>query len=313
MHTFLTPDPVTLEIRNAAGQVHVNLVETQTTTVEVTTSTGHPLGFIDDFLKSFGSGRGIEGFVKGRQFGARGGFGEQPADIDPAAGEWATSTITDPAESVRVQHVEGDSPTVIIDTKSARDGWRSSFDITVTAPTGSSIRLQSKSSDLTVTGAARLADVRTASGNVRITEIRGKALLQSASGDISVEVAGGDIDVRTASGDVVVGPVGGSALVHTASGDIRVGANAGDITVRTVSGDVQVADAASGSTQINAVSGDVRIGIHSGSLAAVDLSTVSGTTRTDFEVADEITEGEAPLLQVKVKTTSGDIVLHRAA
>jgi Putative adhesin len=312
MHTFLTPEPITLEIRNAAGEIQIVLSDTQTTTVVVTASTSHPLGFLDDVFKAFGGGRRFEGFGRGRPFGNRSSapFGEQPSEDAPGS---VQTDMPDLADLVRVEHRSGEKPTVIVDTDPARDGWRSAFSITVTAPTGSNVRLQAQSSDVTVTGSAQLVDIRTASGDIQLDEARGRTLLQTASGDVSVAKAGAEVDVRTASGDVEVGPVAGDALVHTTSGDIRLGAVAGNISARSVSGDVRVSDAVSGQAEVNAVSGDVQIGVHAGTLASINLSTVSGTTDTDFEVTGEVPEGDAPVLEITVKTTSGDIRLCRAA
>ena len=309
MHTFLTPEPVTLEIRNAAGDVRVVLTDTATTTIEVVPATSHPMGFLDDMLKSFGGGRGL-GRV--RQFG-RGGalseFAQRPEQ---------SSTAEDLADSVRVEHRprDGDaskSDTVEIDSHPARDGWRSSFAITVTAPTGSNIRLKSQSSDFFETGTAGLVDIRTASGRVVMEQALGKAVVQTASGDVTIAGVGGDADIRTASGNIRVGPIGGDVVTHSTSGDIELGAVTGNISARSVSGNVQVSDAAAGQADLSAVSGDVRIGVHPGSLASVDLTTVSGTTDTDFEVTPDAPEGDSPVLRITIKTTSGDIRLHRVA
>lgn len=296
MHTFLTPAPVTLDIRNAAGEVRVVLTDTPTTTVQITPGTSHPLGFLDDVVKSFGGGRGL---ARMRQFGLG---SEEPTTSD------------DLADAARVEHRTADTgSTVEIDTDPARDGWRSSFVVTVTAPNGSSVRVKSQSSDVSTTGPAALADIRTASGTVTLDDVLGRALVQTASGDVRITSVGGDVDVRTASGDVLIGPVGSDVLAHTTSGDIEIGAVSGNISARSVSGDVQLADAASGQAEVSAVSGDVIIGVHPGSLAAVNLTTLSGTTATDFEVSPDAPEGDAPVLQITVKTTSGDIRLHRAS
>ncbi len=311
MHTFLTPEPLTLEIRNAAGDTQIVLTDTQTTTVVVTPTDSHPLGFLDDMFKALGgAGRG---FGRGRQFG-RGPFGEQQTVRADADATGAPNVLLDDlADAVRVEHREGDHASVMVDTDPAKDGWRSAFTVTVTAPTGSNIRVQSQSSDVTMTGRARLVDVRTASGDVKLDETAGKTLVQTASGDIAIAAAGAEVDIRTASGDVEIGPVAGDALIHTTSGDIRLGAVAGNINARSVSGDVRVSDAVSGQAEINAVSGDVQIGVHAGSLASINLTTVSGSTDTDFEVSGEAPDGDAPVLGITVKTTSGDIRLHRAA
>lgn len=300
MHTFLTPDPVTVDVRNAAGEVRVVLTDTTTTTVDIAPVAGHPLGFLDDVFASFGGGRGRgRGLSRMRQFGL--------GDDEP-------STADDLAATARVEHrTAASGGTVEVDTDPARSGWRSSYTVTVTAPAGSSVRVKSQSSDVSTTGVAALADVRTASGTVLLDEVLGLALVQTASGDVQIAAVGGNVDVRTASGAVRIGPVGGDAVAHTTSGSIDLAAVAGNISARSVSGNVGLADAAAGQAEVNAVSGDVRIGVHQGSLAAVDLTTVSGTTATEFQVRPEAPDGSSPALRITVKTTSGNIRLHRAA
>lgn len=298
MHTFITPEPVTLEIRDASGAISVELTETTSTTVEVTASQGHPLGFLDDMFRAFGGG-------KGRGWSP---FGEQSSDVGPIA------VADDLTDAVRVDYREtDDGGTIIVDTEQARENWRSSFDITITAPTGSHIRVQATSADLMVTGAADRVEARSASGDVSVAEVRGKALVHTASGDIRINRAGSDVDLRTASGDIDLGPIAGDALLHTTSGDIRLGPTGGNISARSVSGDVRVADAMSGLAEVNAVTGDVEIGIHPGARASINLSTLTGNTATDFDVSQDAPDGEVPTLSIKVKTTSGDIRLRRAA
>ena len=77
MHTFLTPEPITVEIRNASGEIRVDLADVATTTVDVVASAAHPLGFLDDVFRavaakaqSVGAGR-----VGGSESPAADGFG----------------------------------------------------------------------------------------------------------------------------------------------------------------------------------------------------------------------------------------------
>ena len=74
MHTFLTPDPITIEIRNAAGDIRLDFADVTTTTVEVTASSSHPFGFLDDVIRAVGGGRQSErrAFSGRRRFDAGG-------------------------------------------------------------------------------------------------------------------------------------------------------------------------------------------------------------------------------------------------
>ncbi len=308
MHTFLTPDPITVEIRNASGEIRVDLADVASTTVDVVASTSHPLSFLDDLIRTAKSQ-----FVGDRKSfaGERSGFGS-PAD---AGSDFAD----DPVERVRVDlrpaMDEQGAATLIVDTDPARNGWKTSFTVHVTAPRHSGIRIQSQSADVAVTGPAERLEARTASGEVRVDDVYGPSVVQTASGDIAVRSAA-SCDLRSASGDIEVRHVSGDAVVHSTSGDVQLNVAGADVKARTVSGELRVLDVTSGRVELVSVSGDVEIGIHAGSLAAVDFSTVSGRTDTDLPVSDdgpaEDEEQESPLLDLSVKTTSGDIRVRRA-
>lgn len=328
MHTFLTPEPITVEIRNASGEIRVDLADVATTTVDVVASAGHPLGFLDDVFRAVAAKAQSVGAGRSRSTN----YGNDGLGSDTFGG---TDSAEDPAERVKVdlREAPADRPgtaTLSVDTDPARDGWKSSFTVHVTAPTASGIRIQSQSADVIVTGSAERLEARTASGDIRVDEVTGRSVVQTASGDIVID-ATADCDLRTASGAIEVRSVTADAVVHSTSGNVRLSSTTGNVNVRSVSGDVRVLDATSGRTEVVTVSGDVEIGIHAGSLTAVDLSTVSGSTNTDFEVSDDVpapppadsaqqdpemtfekAAQEEPILDLRVKTTSGDIHLRRA-
>ncbi len=327
MHSFLTPEPVTIEIRNSAGSVQVDLADVTTSTVDVVAGPSHPLGFLDDVI------RAARAQFTGGRAGGRGDDGYEP-------GDGADRPVDDPADRVRVDlrphGTGGESATLIVDTDPARDGWRSSFTVHVTAPAGSGVRVQTQSANTIATGIAGRVEVRTASGDVRVEQVLGRSVVQTASGDVAINDTA-ECDIRTASGDIEVRRVRAEALLHSTSGEIRVDAADGDLSARTVSGDLRVHDASSGRAELITVSGDVEVGVHAGTLAAIDLATVSGSTSNDFVVSDQPparadgvdaayadpdldadrpiggTLADEPVLDLRVKTTSGDIRLRRAA
>jgi hypothetical protein len=331
MHTFLTPEPITIEIRNASGEIRVDLADVTTTTVDVVAGQAHPFGFLDDVFRAVAAKAQAAGVGGGKSRFDTAGY-DRPG-FDPS-GFGGADAVDDPTERVRVDlrepatGTESGTPgatTLIVDTDPARNGWKSSFTVHVTAPTGSGIRIQSQAADVVVTGRSDRFETRTASGDVRVDEVAGRAVVQTASGDVSITSAA-ECDLRTASGDIEVRQVTSDAVVHTTSGDVRLANATGNINARSVSGDVRVLDVVSGRAEVVTVSGDVEIGIHAGSLTAVDLSTVSGSTDSDFEVSDEAPAAESaesaesadggtddePVLDLRVKTTSGNIRLRRA-
>lgn len=286
MQTFLTPEPIVVEVRNAAGLVTVDLADTQTTTVDVTQLQGTGVGFIDELMSTFRR--------------------DQPQHAAP-------STVDDVRVDLRVQ----ESGTVlIVDTDPARNGWRSSFAVRITAPAGSGVRTQTQSADVSLTGVADRLDVRTASGDVQADVVERGSLVQTASGDVRIATIGADAEIRTASGDVTVRQCGGALSVHSTSGDVRVEEPERDVFVRAVSGDVSILDAVTGTIEATAVSGDIVIGVHPGSLAKIDLSSISGDTRNEFDIKDEPIQapsGPTGTLEITCRTTSGDIRLRRSA
>ncbi len=323
MHTFTTSDPITIEVRNAAGKVIVDLTGTGQSSVEVVARGGHPFGFIDEIVRSF-SGRSAGADGPGWAAGWRGA-----SEPDPQAG---------PADLVRVEMTRrDDTDTLIVDADPASRIGRTSFDICITAPPNSSVRVHSQSAEVTVRGQADRLDIRSASGDVVADGTCGPTRLQTASGSIRVHSAGGDLSAKSASGGVEVGVVTGTADIQSTSGTILVREPAADVNARTVSGDVRIFDATRGRTDVTSVSGDVEIGVHPGSLAAVNLTTISGQTLSDLLVSDGIDdlagtdapevpedadasgmpaadkdEADGPTLDIRVRTTSGDIRLRRA-
>ncbi len=336
MHTFSTPAPITVEVRNASGDVHVTLADTDQTTVDVTLMSSGAAGFVDEIVRAFGGRRGDEADSADK----RSRWWEAPGGPE-------ASGILD---RVRVDLAARDEgQTLIVDTDPASRGWRTSFAVRVIAPTGSSVRVNSQSADVTVSGTAGMMDIRTASGDVLADDARETVHIQTASGDVRLQSVGGDLSCRSASGDLEVTSVAGSTALHTTSGDVRVQAPAGDVEVRTVSGDVDVADLVRGLARVTTVSGDVELGVHSGSLAAVNLSTISGDTRSDLDISDrpagggdgmsperpdpgtdsgtdsgagvvsgagadtgQVSAAPAPTLDIRARTTSGDIRLRRS-
>lgn len=296
MHTFLTPEPITCEIRNTAGEVVVELADTTTATVELAVSDGHPLGFlgnntvVNDMLRAVDRWRGAGDDSDGK------------------------SVESDQVELVDVQFEDG---RLIVDTDPARNGMFSAFTVRVTLPNGSSVRAKTHSADIGVSGRADRLELRTASGDIKVNRADGVVVAQTASGDVEIASVGSDLDLRAVSGSVEIGSVGGNIHAQTTSGNLVVLDPSADVKVRSVSGDVDVRAARAGLTEITTVSGDVLIGVSPGVAAEVNLHSISGRAASDFSVeeADEsrglVTGGTQ--LKVKVDTTTGNITLRSAA
>src|SRR5919197_773383 len=151
---------------------------------------------------------------------------------------------------------------------------------------------------------------------LRITCPKGAEIdARTKSADLDARGEYGEVDVKTASGDVNVASVAGDANLQLVSGDAYIRDARGSISANTVSGDQRYEAVVQGRIEVRAVSGDIGIGIRRGSRVFIDANTVSGSTSSEFELADvpaAPAAADAPLVEVYAKTVSGDVRLERA-
>lgn len=126
------------------------------------------------------------------------------------------------------------------------------------------------------------------------------------------------------SGNVEVSGVTGRLRASAVSGDVRVKNVSGSATVNSVSGDVEVeVDRLDGSDDMKftSVSGDVNVKMPSNLDADVDISSLSGSIKTDFPIEVQ-SERHGPRTfargrlgsgarRVNMNTVSGDLTLNR--
>jgi DUF4097 and DUF4098 domain-containing protein YvlB len=228
----------------------------------------------------------------------------RPGNSSDAARQAAAETI-----------VEMTADGLLIETPQAR-GFivrRSpSVDVTVRLPSDSRIMARTASADVTVDGRLASADINTASGDTRIEHIAGDLRRHSASGDTHFRRVDGALNADGASGDVRGGIVGGDLTTKSASGDVVVEAIGGSVRATSASGDFQLGNVARGQTNIHSASGDVLIGVAEGTAVWMDVSTISGDTRSELNVSDSSPTGSSATLELSIRTVSGDVIIRRA-
>ncbi len=230
------------------------------------------------------------------------------------------------AEEVEV-HQDGRTISVVAPRMRAGFfGGDSRLDVTVTMPLHSDLSVKTGSADVTVAGTIGDCRIKTGSGDVRTADMGGPALLETGSGNVDVDVASGELRVKCGSGDVRIRHAESAVAVSTGSGDVEIGTTNGPAAVKTGSGDLKVVDAATdvslvtgsgdlvigtarrGRYTMKGASSDVHIGIPAGLPVWTDLSTLSGSIRSDLASAGEPEEG-ADHVELRAKTVSGDIIL----
>ena len=189
----------------------------------------------------------------------------------------------------------------------------------VSCPPGGDVIVRSKSADLRARGLYGDFEVKTASGDTSVEEIGGDARVKSASGDVSLEEVHGMTSVQSASGDVALQRTHGDVVVQAVSGDLWIRDAGGSVHGNTVSGDQRIEAVVAGTIESHAVSGDIYVAVRRGSRVYVDANTVSGSTNSELQLTDALQEGDeaeanadAPMVEVRAKTVSGDIMIARA-
>jgi DUF4097 and DUF4098 domain-containing protein YvlB len=277
--TFQTPGPIRLEVRLGSGDVRLETSQTSETTVTL----------------------------------------EPLRDNDASVSA---------VEEARIEQ-RGDE--ILVDVRGSRRFMRGAeVRVEVRCPEESSAHTKTGAADVEGRGRFGSVEVETGSGDVQFSEITGDADISAASGDVQLATVGGEGRINTASGDVQVGLIGGAAKVNSASGDVQIRESGGALEVNSASGDVLVREASSsvsvntasgdqtissvfqGRVDLKSASGDLRIGIREGSTLWVDARSRSGEVRSELPVSDLPPEGDAPHIELRANSMSGDITVVRA-
>jgi len=225
-------------------------------------------------------------------------------------------------EEARVEaHQRGDATEVLVEVRHRgimfSIGRSPEIRLRVICPSGADVNVRTKSANITARGSYRAVEAKTASGDIEIDEVASDLRVKTASGDVAVQEVGRQTEIQSTSGDVAVQRAGGDVIAKLVSGDLWIRDAGGSVHANTVSGDQRVEAVLGGTVEANAISGDVYVGVRRGSRVYVDANTVSGSTSSEFDLSDAPADAgepdpDAPLVEVRAKTVSGDIMLARA-
>lgn len=229
MPTFPTPEPITLDIEVAAGDVHVRTGDGDEAIVDVRPRDAARPGDVTAAEQTRVELRHHRLIVKTPMpwlmLGRR-----ASVDIDVTL---PTGSRLNAAVASATFHADGHYADCRLSSASG--------DMTVESLHGD-LRADSASGQLSVRRAVGTMSVSTASGGVVIDDLHGELTFQTASGRLSVDRLHGTVKSQSASGGVTVGTaVEGAVNVQTASGELTVGipeGTAAQVNLRTRSGAV---------------------------------------------------------------------------
>jgi DUF4097 and DUF4098 domain-containing protein YvlB len=248
--------------------------------------------------------------------------------IDVVPSDEANAEDVKVAQQTRVEFADGQ---LLVRAPRTRS-WLSrtpggSVAVTVELPAGSEVRGTGAMTDYHADGALGRCQLKTAMGHVRLGRVKGLAL-KLGLGDVSVDRVSGHAEVTTASGEVRLSELESSAVVKNsngatwigvAGGDLRVQAANGAITVdeahatviaKSANGDVRVGDAVRGTVVLETHLGHLEVGIREGTSAYLDVRASAGRVYNSLEAADG-PEPSAETVELRARTGAGDVVIRR--
>lgn len=169
-----------------------------------------------------------------------------------------------------------------------RRHYSGSVDYTITVPSGASAAIKTVSGDVRVTGVKGELRAESVSGDIVASGASRLSFVKSVSGDVEVVDGVSDmaVSVSTVSGDLTARGLKAPALdLGSVSGDIMVtNVTCDRATLKTVSGSVEYdgALARAGRYEMSAHSGNVRLAIAGTTGFELEATTFNGEVRSDF-------------------------------
>ena len=206
-------------------------------------------------------------------------------------------------------------------------GGGESIDVAIELPSGSRVEAEADVANFTSRG--RLGECRftTAVGKIRIDET-GPLHLNTSGGNVTVDRMTGRGEI-TGSGQIRIGEIDGSAVIKNlngviwvgeVTGDLRCNSANGDVTIeralgavsaKTANGAVRIGEVVRGSVELGTASGELEVGIREGTAALLDVRSSYGSIRNSLQASD----GPQPsdqTVEVRARTSYGDILIHRS-
>ncbi|WP_030158055.1 DUF4097 family beta strand repeat-containing protein [Glycomyces sp. NRRL B-16210] len=234
-------------------------------------------------------------------------------EIKPA--QRRSESDTDAADLARVEFENGHLR-VVAPEKPANWFFRKEIGVhlAVKVPLRSEVSVKTTSAPISLHGKLGPVSINTVAGSATV-ESASSVRANTVSGSVQVIDATDEFRANTASGEIRADHVGGDFSAKTVSGAITAERLDSSANVNTLSGGIDLSALKSGSVKANTVSGRISIGVLAGTDVWMDLDAKAGTVTSELAAGDT---SPAPAnggtsLEVRARSVSGDIYLHRAS
>jgi DUF4097 and DUF4098 domain-containing protein YvlB len=178
----------------------------------------------------------------------------------------------------------------------------------IRVPRGAAVEIDTVSADISIDEFGGRVDVETVSGDVDIAGRPARIEAESVSGDVRVALATDRADLATVSGDIDIARIEGRLDAETVSGTITV--RGGELTgadLESVSGTIRCEAelVGRGDIDMETMSGALVLTVPAGISADFELSTFSGSIRSDMGPEPERTSKYAPGTEASFSTGTG--------
>jgi hypothetical protein len=199
--------------------------------------------------------------------------------------------------------------TIVLPAASAVHAGGALADFVLDGPLGD-VRLKTGLGHAQVEHAATLT-VKTGIGDVSVDRVTGHADIASGSGEVRVRTLDATAVIKNSNGDTWIGSAAGDLRVSAANGSIAIDAARASVVAKSANGDVRLGEAVRKSVVLETSIGDLEVGIPEGTAAWLDVRSQVGKVHNGLEAAPA-PGAAAEKVEVRARTTAGDVVIRRA-
>jgi DUF4097 and DUF4098 domain-containing protein YvlB len=281
MPSFDTPEPISVTIDLAVGDVRITASDRQDTAVEIRPSDGSQEAdarAAEQTRVEYAAGALLVKAPKQRGLGLFGKVGSIDVTIDLPTGS----------------RVHGDAAVAAFRC-AGRLG---------------ECRVKTATGDIECDHTGPL-DLSTAAGAVAVDRVTGHAEVSTGAGRVRLREIDGTAVIKNSNGDSWVGDVTGDLRMNAANGDISVDHADASVVASTANGGIRIGEVTRGSASLKTSFGEIEIGIRAGTAARLDVATQFGRVHNELAAADS-PEPSDETVEVRARTSYGDIVIRRS-